>query len=273
MFFPGIIQRSYKPINSVIIFVHGSGGNFFKENYLEDMSKDLNYYWYDFLTFNNRWSEQFLRLHRKNSWISEVIKAGNIYENFDESIYDLIAAINYAKEIWYNDIILIWQSLGTLKVQYYCEQIWDIKKIILLSPLDMINRFRSRVKEKYDKLINKSKKLISEWKPYEMVTNEFSALKIASTMAIGCKADLFKLEENRNITKPLNYDGYVSIIAGTNEHVYNGWSMEYVKDRFEKRFKNAKLQFYTIPNSTHDYSEHEKEISKLIIDSIRNMKD
>jgi hypothetical protein len=48
--------------------------------------------------------------------------------------------------------------------------------------------------------------------------------------------------------------------------------MEYVKDRFEKRFKNAKLQFYTVPNSTHDYSEHEKEISKLIIDSICNMK-
>ena len=49
--------------------------------------------------------------------------------------------------------------------------------------------------------------------------------------------------------------------------------MEYVKDRFKRRLKNAKLQFYTVPNSTHDYSEHEKEISKLIIDSIRNMQD
>lgn len=272
-FFPGVIQRSYKPINSVIIFVHGSGGNFFKENYLEDMSKDFNYYWYDFLTFNNRWSEQFLRLHRKNLWVNEVIKAWNIYENFDESIYDIIAAVNYAKENGYNDIILLWQSLGTLKVQYYCEQIWDIRKIILLSPLDMVNRFRSRVKEQYDELIDKSKKLVSEGKPYEMVTNEFSALKIASTMAIGSKADLFKLEENRDIEKPLNYSGYVSIIAGTNEHVYNGWNMEYVRDRFKRRLKNAKLQFYTVPNSTHDYSEHEKEISKLIIDSIRNMKD
>ena len=270
-FFPGVVQRSYKPINSIIIFVHGSGGNFFKENYLEDMSKDFNYYGYDFLTFNNRWSEQFLRLHRKNSGISEVIKAGNIYENFDESIYDIMAAVNYAKENGYNDIILLWQSLWTLKVQYYCEQIGDIKKIVLLSPLDMVARFRSRVKEQYDELIDKSKKLISEWKPYEMITNEFSALKVASTMAIGSKADLFKLEKNRDITKPLNYNGYVSIIAGTNEHVYNWWDMEYVKDRFEKRFMNAKLQFYTVPNSTHDYNEHEKEISKLIIDSVRNM--
>ena len=270
-FLPGIIQRSYKPINSIIIFVHGSGGNFFKENYLEDMSKDFNYYWYDFLTFNNRWSEQFFRLHKKNSWISETIKAWNIYENFDDSIYDIIAAVNYAKESDYKDIILIGHSLGTLKIQYYCEQIWDIKKIVLLSPIDMVNRFRSRVKEKYDELIDKSKKLVSEWKPYEMITSEFSALKVASTMAIGSKADLFKLEEDRDIKKPLNYNGYVSIIAWSNEHVYCWWNMEYIKNRFEKRFKNAKMQFYTVPNSTHDYNEHEKQISKLIIDSIRNM--
>jgi hypothetical protein len=38
----------------------------------------------------------------------------------------------------------------------------DIKKIVLLSPLDMVNRFRSRVNEKYDELIEKSKKLVAE---------------------------------------------------------------------------------------------------------------
>ena len=42
-------------------------------------------------------------------------------------------------------------------------------------------------------------------------------------------------------------------------------------EEIKKRFKNAKMQFYTVPNSTHDYNEHEKQISKLIIDSIRNM--
>ncbi len=271
-FLPGLIQRSDKETKRVIIFIHGSGGNFFKSEYYEDMFEDFNYYGYDFLISNNRGSEQFFRLHRKNRGVTETIKAGNIYENFDDSIYDVSAAINYAKDMGYDDIILVGQSLGTLKVQYYCEQIGDISKLILLSPVDMVSRFRSRVKEKYDELIEKSKELVLSSNPYEMVTNEFSALKVSSTMAIGSKADLFKLEENRDISKPLNYKGFISIIAGSNEHVYKGWDMKYVEERLKKRFKNAKFQFHVIPNSTHDYHNHEKQMSKLIIDSINAMK-
>ncbi len=270
-FFPGLIQHADKETKSIIIFIHGSGGNFFKANYYEDMFEDFNYYGYDFMICNNRGSEQFYRLHRNIAGVNETIQAGNMYENFDESIYDVSAAVNYAKMNGYEDIILIGQSLGTLKVQYYCEQIGDISKVILLSPVDMVNRFRSRVDNQYDELISKSKKLVEEGKPYEMLTKEYSAIKIASTMSIGSKADLFMLEENRDISKPLNYKGFVSIIAGSNEHVYKGWSMEYVENRLRQRFKNAKFQFHIIPNSTHNYNEHEKQISKLIVDSIKNM--
>ncbi len=119
--------------------------------------KIFNYYGYDFMICNNRGSEQFYRLHRNIAGVNETIQAGNMYENFDESIYDVSAAVNYAKMNGYEDIILIGQSLGTLKVQYYCEQIGDISKVILLSPADMVNRFRSRVDNQYDELISKSK--------------------------------------------------------------------------------------------------------------------
>ncbi len=271
-FLPGLIQHSDKKTKSIIIFIHGSGGNFFKSDYYEEMFEEFNYYGYDFMISNNRGSEQFFRLHRKNKGITETIKAGNIYENFDDSIYDIAAAVNYAKEMKYEDIILLGQSLGTLKVQYYLEQIGDINKAILLSPVDMVSRFRYRVKEKYNELVSKSKELVQEGKPYEMVTDEFAALKVATTMAIGSKADLFKLEENRDITKSLNYKGFISIIAGSSEHVYKGWEMSYVENRLKERFKNAKFQFHVIPNSTHDYKFHEKQMSKLIIDSIKLMK-
>ena len=47
--------------------------------------------------------------------------------------------------------------------------------------------------------------------------------------------------------------------------------MYYVEKRLRQRYKNAKFQFYTIPNAKHDYNEHEKQIAKLIIDSINKM--
>lgn len=272
-FLPGMIERADNKTDSIIIFIHGSGGNFFKADYYEDMAQEFNYQEYDFMVCNNRGSEQYFRLHKKVNGKNETFRAGNIYENFDESIYDISAAVSYAKELGYKDIILVGQSLGTLKVAYYSEQVGDVQKIVLLSPVDMVNRFRYRVKDEYDNLIKKSKELVKEGKPYEMVTDEFSALKVASTMAINSKADLFKLEEERNIKTPLNFKGYVSIIAGTSEHVYKGWSMDYVENRLKERYKNAKVQFYTIPNSTHDYKEHEKQVARLIIDSLNKMKD
>lgn len=271
-FLPGLIQKSEKATKSIIIFIHGSGGNFFKADYYNDMFEEFNYQGYDFMIINNRGAEQFLRLHRKKAGETETIKAGNMYENFDESIFDISASVNYAKENGYTDIILLGQSLGTLKVQYYCEQVGDVNKVILLSPVDMVSRFRSRVKEEYDNLIEKSRKLVQEGNKYEMITDEFSAIKVLSTMSKGCKADLFKLEEDRDISKPLNYSGNVSIIAGTNEHVYKGWDMTYVENRLRKRFSNAKFQFYNVPNATHDYHEHEKQVARIIIDSIINMK-
>ena len=270
-FLPGLIQKAEKETKSIIIFIHGSGGNFFKAGYYNDMFEEFNYQGYDFMIANNRGAEQFSRLHRKKAGETETIKAGNMYENFDESIFDISAAINYAKEEGYTDIILLGQSLGTLKVQYYCEQVGDVNKVILLSPVDMVSRFRSRVNEEYDELIEKSKRLVAEGKGDKMVTDEFSALKVSSTMAKGCKADLFKLEKERDISKPLNYSGNISIIAGTNEHVYKGWDMSYVEERLRRRLLNAKVQFYTIPNSAHDYKEHEKQIAKIVIDSILSM--
>lgn len=271
-FLPALIQHADQEKNAIIIFIHGSGGNFFKANYYEDMFEEFNYNGYDFMIANNRGSEQFFRLHRKTAGVTETIKAGNIYENFDESIYDVSAAVNFAKERGYNDIILIGQSLGTLKVQYYSEVVGDINKIVLLSPVDMVSRFRSRVGDNYQNIIVQSKKLVALGKKYEMVTEEFSAIKVASTMAIGSKADLFKMEEDRDISIPLNYKGNVSVVVGSNEHVYKGWDMFYIDARLRARFKNAKYQVHVIPNSTHDYHGYEKQMAKLVIDSINNMK-
>ena len=114
-FIPGVIQHTEKQTDAIIIFIHGSGGNFFKENYYEDMFEEFNYSGYDFMICNNRGSEQFFRLHRKNAGVTETIKAGNIYENFDESIYDVSSAVNYAKEAGYKDIILVRTKFRNIK--------------------------------------------------------------------------------------------------------------------------------------------------------------
>ena len=270
-FFPGAIQHSNKKTNKIMIFIHGSAANFFKTEFYEDMYQEFLYQNVDFMIVNNRGSEVSTRIHRTLNGESKVFKGGNIYENFDESLFDVEAAVQYAKGLGYQNICLVGQSLGCSKVMHYCNMIGDIDKVILISPADMINRFRSRVGEQYEELIEKADLLVKEGKPYEMVTEEFSAIKIATTMKINSNADIFKMEENRTDRKQLSYKGQVSIITGTHDHCYKNWTMEYVEKVLRKDFENAKVQFYVIPNANHMFKNYEKQLARTMIESLNKM--
>lgn len=234
------------------------------------MYKEFTYHNIDFMLVNNRGSEQCVRIHKNLNGESVVFKGGSIYESFDDSIYDVEAAVQYAKGEGYKDICLIGHSLGVSKAMYYCNVVGDINKIILVAPADMINRFRSRVNNNYNELIEKSKKLVKEGKTDTMVTDEFSALKIVSTMAIGSKADIFKLE-NKQKNKPLPYIENVSIIVGSDDHCNKKWGVDYLKTKMEENFANAKLQFYIVPNANHMFKNHEKELARYIVESYLKM--
>ena len=86
----------------------------------EDMSNEFNYQGYDFMVCNNRGAEQFFRLHKKVGGKNETIKAGNIYENFDESIYDISAMVNYAKEL----------GMTHLFTKAHSDNIYSIRNIL-----------------------------------------------------------------------------------------------------------------------------------------------
>lgn len=269
--FPGVIHHCPNETKKIAIFIHGSGANFYKLEYFSDMYNESIYNNIDFMVVNNRGSEQSTRIYKNVDGISKAFKGGTIYENFDESIFDVEAAVQYAKDCGYEDICLIGHSLGTVKVQYYCNKIGGINKIVLIAPVDMVSRFRSRVKDRYDELIQKSKECVESGNPYEMVTDEFSAIKVYSTMAVGTNSDIFKLEEDRISNKPLNYTGSVSIIVGTDDHCYKYWNINYVQETLKNQFANAKFSFHIIPNANHMFKGYEKQLSRNIVESIVNM--
>lgn len=270
-FFPGVIQHANKKTDKIIIFIHGSGANFFKSDYYEDMYDECLYQNIDFMVVNNRGSEQSTRIHRTLNGQSEVIKGGTIYENFDESIYDIEAAVQYAKKLGYGDICLVGQSLGTVKVQYYCNMIGDVNKVILISPVDMVNRFRSRVGDRYDELVAKSEELVKEGKPYEMVTEEFSAIKVYSTMRINSKADILKMEKERTKNYTIPYKGKVAVIVGSNDHCYQKWGIPYVEEVLQKEFQHANFYFHIVPNANHMYKDHEKQLAGIMMEALKEM--
>jgi pimeloyl-ACP methyl ester carboxylesterase len=208
-------------------------------------------------------------IHKKSNGKTERIKAGAIYENFNESIFDIGGAVDYAKAEGYGEIVLIGESFGTMKVANYASQIGGIDKIILVSPVDMLARFRARVGDRFDSLVALAKKNVAAGKPNELITEEFSSIKVATSFVYDSDADIFRLEQNR-AARQLNFHGRVAIIQGTADHtISKDWTAEYLEDKFRKTFANAKkFDMKIIPNAEHLFKGNEKQLARAIADII-----
>ncbi len=267
---PCVLHRPKSATKNIAIFVHGSGGNFFKQSYLNDIVNRLTYSGFAFMTTNNRGAEQETHLYKLSGKRYERFKAGSKFEDFDESYYDIDSFVKLAQEQGYKNIVLIGHSLGTLKVLNYALKNKKISKIILMSPVDMIFRFRERVHEKYDHFISQAKTELENGNGDKMLTDEFSAKKIYTTFRIGSTADTIAIEEERT-DRVLDYSGSVEIIKGTSDHVYGTYSTEYVDEALRHEFKNAKLEIHNIQNANHAYKGCEKQVSTLLANSVEKL--
>lgn len=127
--------------NDVVISTHGMGSNCFKKR--EDIiAQKLTSNNIAFFTFNNR----------GNGLVNEAKKSGErtlqgtVFENVEDSYYDLVAAIKLMIAKGYNNIHLQGHSLGSTKTVYTYnkliqngeeELINKIKSVILLSLVDV----------------------------------------------------------------------------------------------------------------------------------------
>lgn len=264
---PSCLYNPVQKTDKVAIFVHGSGANFYKTPYYAPIIEKLNNHNISFFSINNRGSEQYTRFYKTSNGKSEAYLGGTMYENFDESLFDISAAVEWAKDQGFKHITLIGQSLGTTKVTNYVEKIGGVDQIILVSVVDMINRFRSRVGKKYDSLIKKAKDFVKMGYPTEMITDEFSALKVATTMAPGSSGDIIQFEEGRSFTRQLSFKGKVAVICGTEDHVYKGFDLDYIHKCLEYQFCNAtNLKFFIVNGANHMFAGYEKQLASHILE-------
>ena len=268
---PCVLHRPKKATKNLVIFVHGSGSNFFKSSWLNDMVNRLTYSSCAVLTTSNRGAEQETHLYKEVNGLNKKFLAGNKYEIFDESIYDIQSFIDLANNQGYKNIVLVGHSLGTLKVLNYALHNKNINNIVLMSPVDMIFRFKARVKEKYDEFIELAKQCVENGEGTKLLTDEFSAQKIWSTFRCGGLSDTIAFEEER-ANRVLDYNGNVVVIKGTSDHVYSNYkhnySPEYIDNVLKKEFSKANLVIRNIVNANHGFKGYAKYAAQLLSEEI-----
>lgn len=171
----GIIYKK-NTNKKVVISVHGMATNCIKKRE-EIIAEKLNSINVDYLTFNNRGHDIINYSLKETSEKKESFLSGTGYEIFDDCIYDIEAAIEYAISNGYKDIYLLGHSLGSTKIVYSYNKLNNelkdkIKGIILLSLIDLPFAQKVYLGDKYNSVLEYAEKLEKENRLEDIMPNK-----------------------------------------------------------------------------------------------------
>lgn len=157
----GLLREPETKTPKVLLHIHGMGGNFYENRFLDVMTESLVGEGYSFYTINTRGHDiiaDFPIVGPEERYK----RIGNAYEKFEECLLDIGPAVNLLTEKGYSEIILCGHSLGAAKVAYYMARTQDprVKKLILMSPPDMVGL--AEEESNHENLLEQAKQMISE---------------------------------------------------------------------------------------------------------------
>lgn len=249
-----VLYRKVKNSKTIVIHTHGMAGSF-QENYVDALAMAYNELGYSFASYNNRGTGYVTAFIKKD----KLITVGSNFELFKESDMDLDAVVNYFIEKGYENIILSAHSYGCNKmINYYSKNLKKpIKKLVLISPCDVILQTLYRLGDNYDELLNKAKNMKKEKKEDGIVSFAFYPL------CFSCKTflndfvpeqenDIFRYRTPNYKSKVLrNIKIPVDVIMGENDNVLFMNNKEAVMTFLKNNLKTANFIF--VKDCGHTY--------------------
>lgn len=222
-----------------LLHIHGFEGNFYENNFVYSLIKNLSQNNIAFLTVNTRGNNKISDFNTVDGKYKTI---GAWNELLEEAHLDISAWIKFLLDEGYQEIILQGHSLGTVKVIHYLfqgEYKEKINKLILLAP------FESGLPD------NLSKSTQESWKKYTKMF-EFS----------NSNCDLSILKQIKIPTK---------IIVGDKDECFyptNPKDFQKIMDLLLSHIPNSQGVF--IPDALHSYHPNEDLMSQEVVKFVNN---
>ncbi len=252
----------------VVLFVHGMGGNFYKDGFLKG-AKKLVKRDVAFFSFNTRGAEVVKDFRDING---EHHMLGTAFEIFEDSIKDIRAAISYLSQLGYENFHLLGHSTGCQKILFYQYSTQDerVKSLIHVSPaedyeiwkngLGDFERFVAIAKDMMDK--GEGNRIIIPL--YERTGELWSARRFLSFAdKSNMEARMFKYE-NLDIFSKIQTP--TLIFLGKDDQYFLK-DLEWYKEKLEKNYKGVKIRVEIMPGD-HSFHGYEDILFQRIADFI-----
>jgi len=262
----GLLFEPKEKTTQILIHVPGWTGNFYENLFIDYFAKELLENKIAFLTFNTRGAGHVQDFIKKINSKQEYVMIGGSLEKFEDSIYDIKAAVEFLNKKGYTNIILDGHSTACQKIVFYNNQTKDsrIKGLIFLEPTDDPSVAKKFLGDRYDEAIETAKNMIIEKKGKDPMPNWVPFGKLLSAQKFISMSDptstegklfnyLGDLKEIRKIKCP------VLAVSGANTEYQEkpGEKLEILKNKIN----DCETKLFP---SNHWFVNYEKELAKLI---------
>jgi dienelactone hydrolase len=167
----GLLYEPDEKTARILVHVHGMAGNFYENKFIDAVAKTLTSNGTALFVFNNRGCELVKDLTKLVETERTIVKIGNAYEKFEDSLIDIKSAIDFVSSIGFSTMHLSGHSLGAPKVAYYSANSGDEKmaSVIFLSPSDMVGLIKAD--KNYDRDIKMARQMVAEERGHELLPN------------------------------------------------------------------------------------------------------
>lgn len=245
-----------------IVYIHGMGSNFYRKRVLL-LADYLSKRGISFLSLDTRGHDSAATVQKENG-DSRLI--GTNFERFEESEFDIAAAIDALEGIGYDKVLLCGSSTGCQKSVYYQYRHKDrrVRGLILIGAGDDHNINRKELGKRFSGVAALCRKMLRERKgemTNAMIPSGFSAQRFDSV------ANLKRVE-----ARIFNYDGPMKEFGSLKVPVYAifGSEEEYALKGVKEYLRilgercSARFDSLIVKGGDHVLSGKEKELGAAI---------
>lgn len=263
--------------NVVLLHIHGMEGNFYQDNFVHILAKELEEHEIGFLTVNTRGNGKDTDF---NTVSGKIVRFGSRYELLEEAHLDITAWIRFLINEGYKEIILQGHSAGTVKVVRYLfegELKDKVNKLILLSPIDPLGFRIANGRNNIDDFLKLAQSKVDEGHGDDLTTSDFDhdVLSYKTFISWYRRDDLGKMFEfcapqySFSILKQINIP--TNIITGSKDEYLHPSNPEHPEEAMTillKNIPNSKGKI--IEDAIHSFKPHEDIMVKEVITFILN---
>jgi len=273
----GFLSEPKNSKENIIVHIHGMGGDPYTNKWYQSFHDLFPKNDCAFLVGNHRGTGSITMFLKDPD---ECPNYGNALEIFEDSVEDISAWVQFAKDLGYKNIFIQAHSLAPSKIVYFMNKknLDFIKGLILISPVDMLGLTLIN-KELHERMLLESKKFINEGKGETLLSEKvdgeyyFSAKTYLNFFGEGSNCNVFCYSDRQHDWSMVNNTKVPVLgVFGTKDAgILPVSNVTNAQNIFKKQFKSSPLvKTVVIEGAEHSFDNHESEVVDSVLQFIQD---